>query len=656
MGVKWFHYLKGSERPDGVKKRALLDVVEPEMKTLIVCQEVNIRYFAKFTTYLDYARYVKKEVRDVNHCFYELIFGDLPQKPYFDCECLRKRSDGIALEEALKLEGVPLLNATVGDTSHASGKHELELTEEEADAAILTLIKCIQKVCPCIRDEDIFVFASHGPNKLSYHVIVDNWCFPNANENRAFHDKVMEIYPERYRGLVDHSMYKSIQQLRTYLSHKFQSERTKRLSKLSTWVPILPHTDDDHAFIQILGGSLVSNASYCKLLPSFKLAEKAKAVYNGVDVRLEAKDIDAIFELARTCGEEPRRSVSQLEEDVKVTTQKYQEASAAYKKTRKVYEKIKMDSNVASAHAKLGSSLVRESLSQKVALEEAKIAADLAFDKKVQAKTRLDMVIKALEDAKADALKTPEQRAAEALQKKDLYEGDFPFKLSDIKGSLVLLKRYTPSYCKMCDRVHENENPYLVVAGYNRDIYFYCRRADKGRRLYLGSLGTRCDETRCPLFGFADVEPLPGVQPAPLPGKAFVAPPLEMKRPVKILQPICTDGVPLLAGLEPEISTSIAEQTGDMLPLPKESPGLEVTVSVKHLPSKNQPPPTGLQIAMQLQSLPSTPRPKVKIDPVSIRINVLSNTQMKFHVPSRRPQTFSLSSPHYHRDDHRHLA
>nr|QBK92445.1 MAG: DNA primase [Pithovirus LCPAC401] len=60
-----------------------------------------------------------------------------------------------------------------------------------------------------------------------------------------------------------------------------------------------------------------------------------------------------------------------------------------------------------------------------------------------------------------------------------------PFKLLSEKGSLVLLKRMFPSYCNVCSRVHENENPYLVISG--GVIYFDCRRSD-GERQTVGYL------------------------------------------------------------------------------------------------------------------------------------------------------------------------
>ncbi len=65
----------------------------------------------------------------------------------------------------------------------------------------------------------------------------------------------------------------------------------------------------------------------------------------------------------------------------------------------------------------------------------------------------------------------------------------FPYQFVQIMGGLVILKRVKRSHCRLCDRIHDNENPFLIVAGTNRDVYFDCRRNEENRRLYVGSLG-----------------------------------------------------------------------------------------------------------------------------------------------------------------------
>ena len=70
-------------------------------------------------------------------------------------------------------------------------------------------------------------------------------------------------------------------------------------------------------------------------------------------------------------------------------------------------------------------------------------------------------------------------------------ECDFEYKdYKEMNGNLILVfKRLLPTYCKVCKRVHENENPFVLVQGDYRNITFYCRRVEEKFSQYLGSLG-----------------------------------------------------------------------------------------------------------------------------------------------------------------------
>lgn len=67
------------------------------------------------------------------------------------------------------------------------------------------------------------------------------------------------------------------------------------------------------------------------------------------------------------------------------------------------------------------------------------------------------------------------------------------FQYSDCKeqnGNLLLvLRRLNPTFCKQCNRIHENENPFITVTGGYRNITFYCRRKDEKLGVSLGHLG-----------------------------------------------------------------------------------------------------------------------------------------------------------------------
>lgn len=446
--TRWFPFLKGSERGDGVYKSALLDVEEPEPKTLIVSQEVARRSFAKFLTFFSFAKMFRTGMAVSHQCFYEVIFANLPQKPYFDLDIPLTQPRGLPLAQAVLMEGVPTLSH---ETLQVQELPTFSLTAEEAQLAVQRLVSSIMEVCPSIQATDIMVFNSHGPKKRSYHVVVDNWCFTDSTSNRGFHDKIMETYPSKWKQCIDHSMYKSIQQFRIYGCHKWLSERVKKVDAISAWIPPVDNEDDEHEWLQTLGGSLVTNASYCKILQSFAPIVPPKAAYTGDEIHLEETEIEESLLLC------------------------------------------------------------------------AKSEGVTSFD-----------------------------------------DRNFPYKISDVKGSLISLRRTMPSLCHMCKRKHESEHPYLTVVGAQRNVYFHCRRADGVGKLHIGCLRHKKPDspgdissyikdipvltgsvvTGSAMTGSVSIGPVPLLEPPP-----FVPSVIKPITPPKLLTPQEIRTIPVLQGV-----------------------------------------------------------------------------------------------------------
>lgn len=64
---------------------------------------------------------------------------------------------------------------------------------------------------------------------------------------------------------------------------------------------------------------------------------------------------------------------------------------------------------------------------------------------------------------------------------------NFPYRFEKVDSSLVLLRRVKASKCKMCNRIHQHENPYLLITE-DLNVFFHCRRAPPNKKLYIGSL------------------------------------------------------------------------------------------------------------------------------------------------------------------------
>ena len=347
--VRWYPLLR---KPEGKETPYLMEYSSPEPKTLVVCQQLKVgndvvRHFAKFNNYIDFARYNLLDVKLSHRCFYEVIFGEMPQKPYFDLD--------------IKLE-CPEVKS-----------QDLCLSEEESGQLCKQVVEGILKVIP-VNPSDIMIFTSHSKEKHSYHIVVDNWCFPDYRENKAFSLEVIQLVSPKFRPFIDSSMYKSLQQFRILGSHKWESERIKILDSSSLWKPPIQAENSDHLFILQLSGSLVSNVSYCSLLPSFShlVPQKPTFVFDATD--LTPNEVEKCLNFCAKCG-----------------------------------------------------------------------------------------------------------------NFKHFSDPGFPYRFQETKGHLILLKRISRSFCRVCNRIHESENPFLTISGVNRDVFFNCRRGNS--KFQIGTLG-----------------------------------------------------------------------------------------------------------------------------------------------------------------------
>lgn len=60
------------------------------------------------------------------------------------------------------------------------------------------------------------------------------------------------------------------------------------------------------------------------------------------------------------------------------------------------------------------------------------------------------------------------------------------YEIRKIEGNMVSLMRIKAAKCTLCDREHENDNPFITIVGGN--IRFHCRRADNSKYLNRGML------------------------------------------------------------------------------------------------------------------------------------------------------------------------
>lgn len=374
--MKWYKFLikQQDSRNTGI---SLSENETIEKQNLVVCHKLKNIQFGKFENYLHFVNFMLRETPKEKRCFYELISGSSPQKPYFDIEFYVSES---------------ISEPSVID-------HQLTLPVNQADESIEEMLKLIQEEIPPLSTNrsHIFVFTSHKESKRSYHIVVEGFCFSDHKSNKLFSEKIKSKMSEKWKGIIDSSMYKSSQQFRIAGCCKFDSGRFKTLHEGLTingygrrgWVPKIEPESEDHKLLLLIESSLVTQTSGSILLPSL----------------LDEKEENSSF----------------------------------------------LRSGERKEYAEFFEPLTSENIKEALTLCH-KLAGMEYGDPRFP----------------YGYMRTIEDNG---------------------ESSIILLKRRCPSMCRICNRPHEHENPFLLIIGLERDIYLDCRRNDHGKKLYVGKLG-----------------------------------------------------------------------------------------------------------------------------------------------------------------------
>ena len=207
-GVRW--YFRLVRKPAGMvgpRARALmedytLDVIATK---LVICYTPNeipgrgkvrndkgelVRIYAIFDSYIEFFHYSERfNFEDLG--FYEIVFGELPQKPHFDIDIdqqvfteLYPQEDFLAVSRKVYQYVINAIGLVFRDLGF-----NLSLTK------------------------DVLVYSSHGASKTSNHLVINHYCHDGNLEAKAFYDKVIEkmatITGGKYINFVDHGVISS---------------------------------------------------------------------------------------------------------------------------------------------------------------------------------------------------------------------------------------------------------------------------------------------------------------------------------------------------------------------------------------------------------------------------------------------------------------
>ncbi len=161
---------------------------------------------------------------------------------------------------------------------------------------------------------------------------------------------------------------------------------------------------------------------------------------------------------------------------------------------------------------------------------------------------------------------------------------DGAFSISKVDDGLIHLKRNHESFCKLCGRVHENENSFITISD-NGGVYWNCFRKGNGPGLLIGNLGSNpcIPEDDNESFGllappqfFPEIVnkkliTSPKAVSTPLPSiSTLMNFKIEKQKPVISERPRCVNVLAGLSGIEKMLE--MTQKTDDILMLTRNKP------------------------------------------------------------------------------------
>lgn len=222
--------------------RSLMNVHKDLYRKTLICNETlnkTGQKTRKYTLFENYIDFYKHYITVPDKTYHEMILGKYCQKSHFDLD-IKEPSD---------------LN-----------NHQ-KIFDQVLEAIILVFQEKFD--ISLNLEKDILVFTSHGPEKKSYHIIIDNYCHLSNEECRTVYDLVMKKYKCKY---LDNGVYNNSQSLRIVWSHKPDSDRIKIFNQTFTFkgkeYTVNINVEEELKNLEILRKSLVAEISDCLILPS----------------------------------------------------------------------------------------------------------------------------------------------------------------------------------------------------------------------------------------------------------------------------------------------------------------------------------------------------------------------------------------------------
>lgn len=362
--------------------------------------------FSYFNNYIEVENFINLFEENNRH-FFEIIPSDNFQKIKFDIDIDKKEVFSIMKEihEDFSLIDLDMVNY-------------FEIIEN----IISVLIKLFKKyylIDLCL-EKDVLIYSSHGGDKKSYHIVIDNYSVQSSSESKNIYKLLMKEFEDLSK---DYSPTLSD-----------DSDRliglVKNINKDITKIPIKYYEN-------FIDNSVYKQNQNFRLLGSSKIGKNKRTKIQLLFWKFKGKIIKYDF------GE----IIGNIDDFDKV------KKSILFKNSLITY--------------------VDECRSLPYLLDETETNKNNNFQIKnldhISSEKVIDLLINYFEN---------------------LGVSPSCFDLNNISNinNFILIKRLEPSYCEFCERVHENENPFVVV-NQDNNVFYNCRRRGEGQpSTYIGKL------------------------------------------------------------------------------------------------------------------------------------------------------------------------
>ncbi|SNW62871.1 Putative DNA helicase/primase [Orpheovirus IHUMI-LCC2] len=276
MQSKWFTYL--THQHDKPKNVSLFDKYPPNTlyERLVIWKEGDDgKNYTVFPSYLDFSHFYMDTTDDQRH-YNEVILGIYPQKLRFDIDFELKPHQKV---ENYLVDGIhPVIYELIDETI---------------------------KELPMISPQDFIITESIGPQKISYHLIVNNWMVHNCRQAKIICRKIINtITNKEHNDIIDKQIYSNNKNFRILFSTRWKKNRFKKIVRrwsykgnTITYQYSEEPNNDLHKLIMDLQATLISVTEHCAHLPLYEDPNQNK-LYGNFHIVHES-EVDKLISHAR---------------------------------------------------------------------------------------------------------------------------------------------------------------------------------------------------------------------------------------------------------------------------------------------------------------------------------------------------------------------